>query len=77
MEYLDTKVMKVATCSICFKILKSPLKLPCLNIVCQSHIQDILNSNGRRINCPICNFQFTDLSNIKNIKIVNNIIYKL
>ncbi len=54
MEYLDAKVMKIATCSICFKILKSPLKLPCLNIVCQSHIQDILKSNGRRINCPIC-----------------------
>jgi hypothetical protein len=54
MEYLDAKVTKIATCSICFKILESPLKLPCLNIVCQSHIQDILSTNGRIINCPIC-----------------------
>ena len=54
MEYWETKVKNIATCCICLNILNSPLKLPCLTLVCQVHIQEIQKVGGHVINCPCC-----------------------
>jgi hypothetical protein len=54
MEYWETKVKNLATCCICLKILNYPLKLPCLTLVCQVHIQEIQKVGGHVINCPSC-----------------------
>ena len=49
MEYLKKQVKHIATCFLCHKVVQAPVKLPCLNIICQSHTK-----NGREFECDLC-----------------------
>ena len=67
---------KVFVCNICELVLKDPVTLPCLTLICGEHLRDGTAKNGS-IRCNACEkvFRVCD-KNITTDEIVNNILAK-
>ena len=49
---------KYLTCSFCFKILKSPITLPCMDTICGEHLTEMKSLNQNSVKCFTCNQKF-------------------
>ena len=47
---------KIATCNFCHSIFESPVVLPCYEVICEKHIEQVKKSseNFEKINCHFC-----------------------
>ena len=56
-----TDLEKIATCNLCNSIFECPVILPCSEIICQKHIEQVKKSseNFENISCHFCNEEHT------------------
>ena len=62
------------TCKYCNQIYKDPIALPCGDIICKQHIDELISSNSsNKFMCPLCNKENLN-QNFEVNKLIQNLI---